>query len=212
VAAEEDHFSLWLRAMMTGCRFAGHLAASSRMAIETFLPPLDPSYLDSTFDRHGASERAVVALLPSIRSEIELVHALNSLPSDRWKLIHRPSTDDGLVFVGVQWSTSQNHICHAMGFAPFITMPVPRRAPYVAIALWPGGRSNSFRGTRPTPPGKDGQVDFLDAAHGLDEADYRKRWDVTTREVKAILDDTKPYRESAFVLPTSVADQIKWTA
>ena len=210
MAGEEKHFQHWLRRQMSGCFFAGQLAGTT-MAIETYLPPLDPTLLDSSFDKHGASERVVVGLLPSIRSDVELVEALNSLPSGRWKIVRRHPDHEQCVFVGVEWKTASGDLCHAMGFAPFITMPVPRRAPYVALGLWPGGRLNPFRGQKPTPPSKDGVVDFLDAAHGLDDASYRKRWEQTTNAVNAILPNSKPYRDSAFVLPVSLADRIKFT-
>ena len=31
-----------------------------------------------------------------------------------------------------------------MGLAPFGTMPVTRRAPYVCLATWPGGHDNPY--------------------------------------------------------------------
>jgi hypothetical protein len=131
---------------------------------------------------------------------------LNALGSDgRWALRKRKRTSPtGGVLVGLEWTTSRHDVSETMGFAPFASMPVPRRAPYVAIATWPAGRANPFRGTGSTPPAKDGHVSFIDAAHGFDEADYEEMWAETTVKVASLMplpaESQGLYRRAAFVL------------
>lgn len=56
----------------------------------------------------------------------------------------------------------------ALGFAPLGTMPVTRRAPYVALGIWAGGYDNPFR-KRP-----DEFVGAGDMKHGLAEESYHR--------------------------------------
>jgi hypothetical protein len=44
--------------------------------------------------------------------------------------------------VGMEWRIREGLSSAPMGLAPFATMPVTRRAPYVCIAAWPGGHDN----------------------------------------------------------------------
>ena len=103
-------------------------------------------------------------------------------------------------------------ISETMGFAPFASVPVPRRAPYVAIATWPGGRSNPFRGQDLTPPSRTGQVSFLDAPHGMEAADHEQRWHATVGRVTTLMsvppDDASLYRRTAFVVPPEHAEHL----
>lgn len=91
-------------------------------------------------------------------------------------------------------------------------MPVPRRAPYVAIATWPGGRLNRFRGQGPTPSGTTGQMSFLDAPHSMEAAEYEARWFETVARVTALMsvppDNASLYRRAAFVIPPEHAEHL----
>jgi hypothetical protein len=162
--------------------------------------------LNRTFDAHGRGDRVVVAVFPSVTSEAALVELLNALQTDaRWTLrrLPKPSPSGG-VLVGLAWTTRSGDVSDVMGFAPFPTMPVPRRSPYVAIATWPGGRSNPFRGTGSTPAGRAGIVSFLDTAHGLDAEAYEDRWKRTSERVADLMsvppDDAGLYRRTTFVM------------
>ncbi len=42
----------------------------------------------------------------------------------------------------MEWTIRPGLASSPMGLAPFATMPVTRRAPYVCIAAWPGGHEN----------------------------------------------------------------------
>jgi hypothetical protein len=189
---------------------------SGRIAIELHvdaeLPPT--SWLNNAFDEHAKADRVVIAVFPRIANEIALVEFLNALGSDtRWSIRRRSkASPSGGVLVGVEWITASGDITETMGFAPFAMMPVPRRAPYVAIATWPGGRSNPFRGTGSTPPGKPGTVSFLDAPHGYDQERYEALWGDTTTGVGSLMsippDDPRLYRRAAFVMPAEHAAKL----
>lgn len=218
--SEGDHFRLWLRAGMTGCEFAKRLPGKAgRVAIEVHLdadmPPTD--WMNNAFDEHAKAARAVIAVFPGIDSEASCIDFLNALATDeRWTLRKRKkSSPTGGTLVGLEWTTSNGDVSETMGFAPFATMPVPRRAPYVAIATWPAGRSNPFRGTEPTPAAVEGRVSFIDSAHDFLEEDYRRLWSETEANVQAIMplppDCPGLYRRTAFVLAADAAAKLRFT-
>lgn len=166
------HFRLWLRAGMTGCEFARLLPGKAgKVAIEVHVDPELPptSWLNSALDEHAKFERSVIAVFPTITTEDAFVDFLNNLGADdRWSIRRRKATSpSGDVLIGLEWTTSAGDISETMGLAPFTSMPVTRRSPYIAIATWPGGRSNPLRGQGPTPAGRPGEVSFLDTSHGL---------------------------------------------
>lgn len=73
--------------------------------------------------------------------------------------------------IGVEWQIGNGCVTSVMGLAPFATMPVTRRAPYVCLAAWPGGHDNPHW-TRHL----EGIVHFLDTdltALQLTTAKYR---------------------------------------
>ncbi|HUJ59849.1 MAG TPA: hypothetical protein VLX92_15200, partial [Kofleriaceae bacterium] len=128
--------------------------------------------------------------------------------SSRWHLRERLRTS-GLVHVGVEWTTASGDVNDTMGFAPLFTMPVPRRAQYAAIGLWPGAHGNPFRGTSPTPRATPGRVNFLDVPHEFDPSTYDNMWRNTESAVAELMmlpaDRASAYRQVAFVLSTSAA-------
>jgi hypothetical protein len=203
---------------MTGCEFAKLLPGKAgRVAIEVHIDSdLAPTHwLNQAFEEHAKHDRVVIAVFPHITAEIILVDFLNTLGSDaRWAVTrHSKTSPRGDVLVGVEWTTALGDISETMGFAPFAAMPVPRRAPYVALATWPGGRSNLFRGHGSTPPGRPGVVSFLDSAHSFDTDHYEALWSKTSARVGALMtmppDDPKLYRRTAFVLSTVHADKLR---
>jgi hypothetical protein len=214
------HFSLWLRAGMTGCDFAKRLAGrANRLAIALHVEAELPStrWIDDTFDANADADRAVITVFPRISSEQGLVDFLNALARERWRIRRRARTSpSGGVLVGVDWTTKNGDVSETMGFAPFPSMPVPRRAPYVAIATWPGRRANPFRGTRLTPASRDGVVSFLDAPHDLDAAEYERRWAETSARVTSLMsvppDNAALYRRSAFVISAEAAATLSFDA
>jgi hypothetical protein len=211
--AEIRHFKLWLRSG-TGCSFAASLSKSGRVAYESHEEvPLVPD-LDARLEDYGARELTAIVLLPFVTTEVGLVEVLGALrgQSSRWKLRDRGAGTVGTVKIGVEWSTATGEISDAMGFAPLPSMPVPRRAPYFAIAAWPGSRSNPERGVKPTPRARTGEVSFLDASHGLDHEDYAVLWARTEATVAELMivpeDDPRRYRKVAFVVDEPTARPI----
>ena len=175
-----EHFKAWLR-RSTGCRFAAQLVRDGRVAYEPHEEIPNAGHLDARLDVHGAGARSAIMLLPFVASEDALVGVLEALRagSPRWRVRDRGRTPTGCVLVGLEWTTADGDSSDDMGFGPLPSMPVPRRAPYFAIALWAGGRRYHERGTPPTPRPRPGAVSFLDAEHGVDRDTYVKMWTET---------------------------------
>ena len=201
---------------MTGCEFAKRFAGKAHQAViarylDANAPPVD--WFESLFDSDAEGERAVVAVFPLISSERHLIAFLNGLDRGRWRIRRRAkSSPGGDALLGMDWTTKHGDVSEVMGFAPFASMPVPRRAPYVAIATWPGGRANPFRGRGSTPSARPGVVSFLDAKHDLPEAEYETRWAQTTERVTTLMttppDDASLYRKTAFVISPEAAGRL----
>ncbi len=87
-----------------------------------------------------------------------------------------------------------------MGFAPLGSIPVTRRAPYVALALWPGDRDNPYFDKSP-----QGLVSFADAKTDFPQETHDKLWDTSAKESREMLqdpfDDVVWMRRVTFCLP-----------
>lgn len=207
--AVRDNFRRSLRDG-SGCGFAAALAYGGRVAFEVH-DETPTAEVDDALDAYAAANLVVVLLLPFVTSERVLVEVLTGLRSSspRWRLRKGTHTAEA-VHLAVEWTTSQGLIDDTMGFAPLLTMPVPRRSPYVAIALWPGGQQNPLRGVRPTPPAQAGRVSFLDVPHGFDEETNARMWKTTEEKVAELMtlpaDRPSLYRRAAFVLGASVTE------
>lgn len=201
--AVRDNFRRSLRDG-SGCSYAAALAYGGRVAFEVHDEP-PTSEVDDSLDAYAAANLVAVLLLPFVTSERVLVEVLTGLRSSspRWRLRKGSHTTEA-VHVAVEWTTSENLIDDTMGFAPLFTMPVPRRSPYVAIALWPGGQQDPLRGVPPTPPARAGRVSFLDVPHGFDEETNASMWKTTEEKVAELMtlpaDRPSLYRRAAFVL------------
>lgn len=209
--AVAKQFRNWLHAGMTGCSYASAFAAvRGRLTVTTYGEPPVTSRLDDALDFHGQEDEAFAFVLPYLRSEDELVGLLQQLSrAPRWHVRPAGTLPSGDVLVGLDWTTANGDVSDTMGFAPMFSMPVPRRAPYVAIAAWPGGRANPFRGEPPTPRARAGQVSFLDASHTFTRHQYEKTWATTERNVGTLMksppDDARLYRRVAFSLSPEAA-------
>jgi hypothetical protein len=207
--AWEDHVRLWLRAGLSGCEFARRLAGKAdRVVVELYADATVPSTtkLNKALDAHAAAERTVIVVFPLVVDEQQLVDLLATLLTDtRWRVRDGGKTSpSGGAIVGLEWTTSAGDISDVMGLGPFATMPVPRRTPHVALAIWPGARCNPFRGSGPTPPAHAKRVSFLDASHGFALSDYEELYRVTSEQVGNLMtvppDDASLYRRAGFVL------------
>ncbi len=208
-----DHFKAWVR-KSTGCMFAARLVRDGRVAYEPHEEVPDVDDLDTRLEVYGASARSVIILLPFVASEVALVDVLNTLTtgSPRWRVRDRGRTPAGCGLVGLEWTTADGDVSDAMGFAPLPSMPVTRRAPYFAIALWCGGRHNLERGAPPTPRPRSGQVSFLDADHAVEHDAYVKLWTETEKTVAGLMlappDSASLYRKVAFALSPRAEDAL----
>lgn len=213
-----DAFRTWLERLGTGCRFASHLASNALIHYELVTDPLTAEWvkvLDAHFDQAASEKKVVVTILPSLAWPSEIAEALVVLASmGRWSCTRVPSKRDeaaGNGLVRLHWRNAAGSDASAMGLAPLRCMPITRRAPFVAVVLWPGGRDNPW----PIPPnGKgaprptDDPIGVVDIAHGLAENHYGERWTTTRADVKKMVDyeseDLKLLRDIAFRLPLDV--------
>lgn len=199
-----DHVSTWLARGFTGCRFAASFASNDQMLFGVFDDVSEPDRLDKLLDAAAAAQLPAVVVLPSVRTESDLLGQLAVLAKgDRWRVTKEAvatlMTDD--LLIGIQWRTCSGRTSLPMGFGPFATMPVTRRAPYVCLATWPGSHQNPHRTKY-----HEAIVDFLDSAPAasLRKPEYRKLWDASTARTRELLsdpaDDASFYRRVAFRL------------
>jgi hypothetical protein len=200
---------------MTGCQFAklivqnrDHILAA---AFHEFASEEDVSRLFET----GTQTRVpVFALFTSIKTEAALIEQLSILArGSRWRITRElPAglvTDD--VMIGVEWQIGNGCASSVMGLAPFATMPVTRRAPYVCLAAWPGGHDNPHW----TRYDQD-IVHFLDTdltALQLTAPKYRSLTKASKAASELLLaelgDDARHYRRVAFRLQSSTAEALR---
>ena len=170
-----------------------------------------PRDLDEVFETAAAGHVPAIAIFPSIRTEVALVDQLKGLNAgERWSVARQ--TVKGLVtddlLVGMQWITAGGDKSTPMGFGPFATMPVTRRAPYVCVATWPGAHENPHTHRRKPLAGA---VDFLDAAlpDPLTKEEFDARWDRSVERTAELLHETNDspryYRNVAFRLSPAAA-------
>lgn len=105
-----------------------------------------------------------------------------------------------MVGVGIEFSTRSKARSSVMGFAPSGFMPVTRRAPFVAMALWAGGRDNPFFRFSPA-----GTVNMADVPTGLERESYERTWQRSVAATRRRLEDPQFdavwLRKVAFCLP-----------
>jgi hypothetical protein len=136
----------WLAEGMSGCRFASLIGQRRERFVAAAYTGVAREVDVARIFEYGIQECApVLALFPDIRTEAALVEQLRALARGaRWRITRqRPPglvTDD--VLIGVAWQIGNGCSTSVMGLAPFATMPVTRRAPYVCLAAWPGGHDN----------------------------------------------------------------------
>jgi hypothetical protein len=205
-------FARWLAHGFTGCGFAQSFANSkSRVFLVATDGVTAPEQVDVLFDTAAAESQPAFLVFPAIRDESALVAQLQRLRSgQRWTV--KSETVKGLttsdLLVGLRWTTRDGMTSMPMGFGPFPTMPVTRRAPYVCIATWPGGHENPFSHRRKPMAGA---VDFLDSAlpQELSKDEFDVLWDVSVGRTRDLLEEThdnpRHYRTVAFRLSAQAA-------
>lgn len=186
----------WLRVpSFSGCRFVQQLV-STEQARADFAPlgPEVPSRLSRHLTTCASLGKVAIAAFPTIADEggiCELIEHLST--ADGWKCAEVPWPGERLM-VAVRWRTGEGRWSKAMGIAPLLSMPPTRRAPYVALAVWPGEAVRS----------REPDVAFIDIPTPFaTEQEHKQALHVTEAEVKGILGDeaSESWREVAFSLP-----------
>jgi hypothetical protein len=200
---------------MTGCQFAALIARSrDRLVAASFLELASEEEVSEVLE-HGAEARIpAFVLFTGIRSEAQLIEQLRILArGPRWTITREYpsglSTDD--LLIGIQWQIREGLSSSVMGLAPFATMPVTRRAPYVCLAAWPGGHDNPYW-TRYDQE----VVHFLDTdltALQLTPTKYRSLTRASKLASEELLheldDDARYYRRAAFRLHSSMMPALR---
>jgi hypothetical protein len=211
----DEHLRRWLAEGMTGCQFAKLIAQNKdRIVTATFAGLAQEEDVSRVFDAGAQARLPAIALFTGIRTEHVLVEQLRILAAGpRWRITEEHPeglvTDD--VMVGMEWQIRDGVASAPMGLAPFATMPVTRRAPYVCIAAWPGGHDNPHW-TRYD----QSVVHFLDtdlSALKLTKLKYKSLTNgskaATAELLSELGDDARHYRRTAFRLQRSVADDLR---
>ena len=185
---------MWFRVPLLGCEFAPLLASKGERKLRIFplqLPigPAEVGACNALLDEAASASAAAVFVLPEVRTGADLAVALCAFRDDaRWNFREVPWLEHPrhALLVGMRWTTSEALHSLAMGFAPFGTMPVTRRAPYAAFGLWPGGIANDFHPER-KPTSKI--VTFADMPHEMPKDAHDENWRKSkewTRELLAL--------------------------
>jgi len=207
----EAYLRRWVGSGLTGCSFARSFAKQAgRVAFLSWVDELSDELLgnlDAFLEQCREEDAFPFLLLPRLRDSSEIVSLISLLKtSERWEVTHTRWPSSAMarpdVAVGLFWKTPTRLRAAAMGFAPLGSMPVTRRAPYVALALWPGDRQNPH-----FDKGAGDTVSFANADTKLDKEAHDKLWNVSARESRAMLkdpfDDVVWLRRVTFCLPAA---------
>ncbi|MBK8942891.1 MAG: hypothetical protein IPM79_36160 [Polyangiaceae bacterium] len=209
MTAPEDHLRRWLSGRQTGCYFAARLAAKGRGASTIVIESADDRAgpeVEGAIDGAAAIMKPLLVLFPRMRTPADVAQHLVLLASrPRWslrRLAWRKIDRPGDVPLSLLFKTHDGLTFAALGLAPLGSMPVTRRAPYVAMAFWGGGHENLHR------PGAGVEVGLPDIPTGLSAKQHDELWDKTTALTKALLADPPEdrflLRNVTFVLPRDV--------
>ena len=196
----------WLSSGFTGCSFARSFAGGKQLAQVGFEEHATPGELDTIFDAAAQGHLPAIVVFTGIRDETALLEQLRVLTTGaRWS-VQRTSArglETSDLLLEVSWRTAAGLTSTPMGFGPFPTMPVTRRAPYVCLGVWPGGHENQHPHRGPPSPTA---VDFLDAPlpTSLTRPAFDKAWDASVDQTTALLgelkDQSRFYRTVTFRL------------
>lgn len=206
----EGHFRDWLHSGLTGCHFASTFAAKKPVRIDFYSPlgAIDHEQLAAFIDATAARELTAVLLFPELRTARDTVRVLASLSrGPRWRVARarwpRGYRKADSIALSLEWKTQAGAICDAMGLAPLGTMPITRRAPYVAIVVWGGPHLNTHVRAGP-------HVGVASAPTGLEKKAHRKLMTASDKRVRELLrlppeEDPVWLRQVGFILPKASA-------
>jgi hypothetical protein len=145
------------------------------------------------FDRSASEEFFAVILFPRVRTPRGIVRLLQTLcTNDRWsakRVLWKKHSRAGVTPVGLEYRAASGERSSVMGLAPLGCMPITRRAPYIALAVYRGPKATAYKRT------DDGELGFIDARalnaedEELSEAAHQNRWDLTIDRVKSLSED-----------------------
>jgi hypothetical protein len=205
----------YLRSGITGCGFAGAYAAAPDAIVWGVWSGTSPSEslhteLSGFFTAAAKIERPGIAVFPELRTADDVVGLMVGLAGKSgWSLSHekwgRYARDEELV--GLWWRTPAGLRTSVMGFAPLGSMPVTRRAPFVAIAAWTGPKLNPQKSKMMKKPDPPDEVGFVDMPP-LQPDKHDDMWEITrtkVRELKALPQEGAALPTVAFCLPSACA-------
>lgn len=127
----------WVQRKMTACRFAARLMKDKKIAVVE--GGLDIERLNAALEELGQRGQTCMVFYPAVQREEHLVEVLHRLcRNKRWQGTLRTDLFDDRLAIRIDWLTAEGKWSNCLGMAPLLTMPAPRRAPYAALALWPG--------------------------------------------------------------------------
>lgn len=213
----------YLRNGPTGCGFAADYAKATEAIVWgvwsgtplSVPPPSVPLHetLAAFFTSVARMHRPGIAVFPEIRTAEDIVELLVglagksgwSLSREEWKKY--PRSDE---LVGLWWQTPAGQRTSMMGFAPLGSMPVTRRAPFVAVAAWTGPQLNPQKTKKMKVPGPSNEVGFVDM-EPIHPDSHDTMWDSTrdrVREIKELTKEGAARPTVAFCLPASCAPHL----
>ncbi len=153
------------------------LITKKRLVTASF-DPIDFGDIDRFLEANGRQDKAALLIFPSTNNLEALVDEIRR--QDRWRV-----TSPASHRVHIEWKTEEGFWSSCMGFAPSLDMPVPRRLPAVALALWPGVQNRN----------KGDQVDFKDIPTALGPDEHARLLKMTTENVGQITTIDREWRE-----------------
>lgn len=195
-ALVRDAMVAWLRGSQHGCTFASKFALEPSGKIRPLIingtatsshlaEQLQPHLLDA-----GENKEAVLVVFPDFRLDEHVAELVNTLAnSDWWVCVEADWKNyprDALL-VRLEWSAGGIRSI-AMGLGPLPTMPLTRRSPFVAIAVWPGGKDNEFN---PYRNRNQDRVSLADMPHALDRETHDAYWAASENKKRQIAEALK---------------------
>ena len=176
----------WLRAGMTGCEFARVFAKQpapgevrSVMVRNALGEPSVAEVLEPMLEKAASDHAALMAVFPELRYDEEIADlAAKFSRHPAWTLWEPEWTTDSQrddILVALDWRTPSKHASNALGLAPLGSMPITRRAPFVALVVWPGAHENSFRDVTYK------RVGVADMRHSLTKSTYNTYFETSER-------------------------------
>lgn len=204
-----DTFRDWLRFNMSGCTFAGHLASDPKACVWVVLTPdrkpIDVKAIDALLD--SQPPRPTFLIAPEARTGNDIARLVKTLRSSlRWhaSAAVAPGSRTNCVALDIRWKIGTGvGASSVVGFAPLGCMPVTRRAPYVALALWPS--AHAYEHYKPTNP-----VSIAGVALEMSKRKHLRQERGTQERVTKLLDSPKEsssrLRHVTFILPRPSGD------